>query len=506
MENLAALPIDILTLIADQLPLHEIHSFASVCRQFHTAAQWNISIYKRLSAKFAKVANKDGHDGHHAEYLPDLLTKVVDEPAIGNCIRSLCIEATASPGVIMTARHPQVDRFRWELHQRAIRPFHLQDAKTRAEMDWIWLFCDDSIVIALLFYLAPQMRHLQWEVHQFSHRLLIKFLGSKIEHRLGPDADFLSRLTSVTLGSVPIDAHLPSRERATQPHDFLTLAVVCMFLPLPSIRDVSCTHVSRSHMHGEAKPRLPLPGTSTVGELKFDESAMDGEGRGWFYPTIAAIRSLETFWFTPHQSDYNEFSAVLTALAETQSGSLKNLKIWGHDQYEVVNVMMLDGTELVDDLLLFSNLKYLDTDLDFLHHMTDQSDADGQPLAMVMPSGIEYLKLRLVHFSQLETDIKEFEEMIRGKSTNFPRLNTLHLYFYWDACDGSSYGDIWAISTLTRTLYHQCKANNVKLELVGAEFEIDSEGFENLNHSNSEVQTDDRDRTQDMEAFSLGDG
>ena len=504
MENLAALPTDILTLIADQLPLHEIHSFASVCRRFHLAAQWNISKYKRLSAIYAKVANADGYVGHHAGYLPDLLTKVIDEPAIGSCIRSLCIETTLRGGHIMTAGYPQVDRFRWELYRHAIRPFSLQNSKTREEMDWIWQLSDDSIVVALLFYSSPQMRHLLWHVHGFSHGLLMRFLSSKIEGRLGPGAQFLSRLTSVRLFPAYTQAQNPPIEGARQPYNILTLAVVSMFLRLPSMRKVSCAHVSAIQKPGETEPNFSLPGESTVRELKLDACTIRVGKDDWLYKTIAAAKSLQTFRFTPEESNYIDFVDVLTALAGTQSESLENLKLWSYGRYLPSETMRnlpvgnvsLGGREPVLDLLGFPNLRYIGTTLDFLRDLKKASTRDGQPLAVILPPGIERLKLRFVHLGELEQGIQGLEDVVRQKSTITPRLNILHLHCYWNACywkatDGLSYDDTRATLSLLNVLHDRCKEDDVTLKVVAADGEID---FEDLYYPTSEVLNEDGDQ------------
>lgn len=515
MENLEALPTDILTLIADQLPLHEIHSFALVCRNFHVAAQWNISKYKRLSAIYSNVANGDGHVGYHTEYLPDLLTKVVDEPAIGSCIRSLCIETTFSGGFLMTAGYPQVDRFRRELYRLAIRPFSLQNSKTREEMDWIWQLCDDSIVVALLFYSYPQMRHLSWHVHGFSHGLLMRFLSSKIEGRLGPGAQFLSRLTSVRLFPAYRQAHNPPIEEARQPYNILTLAVVSMFLPLPSMRKVSCAHVSAIQMPGEKAPNFSLPGKSTIRELKLDECTIRVGKDDWLYKTIAAAKSLQTFRFTPEESNYIEFVDVLTALAGTQSGSLERIKLWSYGRYlpsETMSYSPAENVSLGDrepalDLLGFPNLRYIDTTLDFLCDLKKASTRDSQPLAMILPPGIERLKLRFVHLGQLEQGIQGLEDVIRQKSTTIPRLNILHLHCYWKACywkatDGLSYDDTRATLSLLNVLHERCKEDNVTFKVVAADGEID---FEDLYYPTSEVLNEDGDQRHGQEASTVAD-
>ena len=515
MENLATLPTDIWTLIADQLPLHEIHSFASVCRRFHLAAQWNISKYKSLSAIYAKVANADGYAGHHAEYLPDLLTKVVDEPAIGSCIRSLCIETTLPGGLIMTAGYPQGDRFRWELYRHAIRPISLQDSKTRDEMDWIWQLSEDSIVVALLFYSAPRMSHLLWHVHGFSHNFLMRFLSSKSEGRLGPGAQFLSRLTSVRLFPAYRQAQNPPTEGARQPYNILTLATVSMFLPLPSMRKVSCAHVSAIQMSGETKPKFSLPGTSTVRELKFDGCTIGVEKDDWLYKTIAAAKSLKAFRFTPEESNGIEFVDVLTALARTQSGTLEKLKLWSYGRYLPLETMRhlpagnvsLENREPVLDLLGFPNLKYIDTTLDFICDLKKASPGDGQPHATRLPPGIERLKLRLVHLGQLEQGIQGLQDIIRQRSTTFPRLNRLHLHCHWKACywqasDELSYDDTRATLSLLNVLHDRCKADNITFHVVAADGEID---FEDLNYPTSEVLNEDGDQRHGQEAFTLPD-
>ncbi|MDI1487579.1 MAG: hypothetical protein OHK93_006849 [Ramalina farinacea] len=398
----------------------------------------------------------------------------------------------------MTAGYPQMDRFRWELYRCAIRPFHFEDSKTRNEMDWIWQFCDDSIVMALLFYLAPRLRDLEWQAHEFSQKLLMRFLSSKVEGRPGHSTHFLSRLTSVRLSPAHNDNYLLSRGDSRQPHKLLTIAVVCMFLPLPSMRKVSCARVSAIHMYGEGKPKFPLPGSSTVRELKLDESTIIVKKGDWLYKTIAAMKSLETLQFTPDESDYSDFAAVLTVLAETQSKSLKKLKLWVYTEYSGLSEDVdVSDTKPVNVLLGFANLRYLDIDIDFLSDLRQASKIDGQPLAMTLPSGIEHLKLRLLHIGQLDLGMQGLEDTIRQKPSTLLRLNTLHLECHWNACDGSAYDDMWAILSLIRTLYDRCKADNVTLLVTAADGEIDCE---DLYHPNSEVESEDGTQDHGMEA------
>ena len=504
MGNLAALPTDILTLIADLLPLHEIDGFASVCRSFHLAAQRHISRYKRLSAIYAQVANDDGHVGHHAEYLPDLVTKVVDEPGIGSCIRSLRIGIITPGGFVMTAGYPQIDQFRWELYRQAIRPFSLQNSKTREEMDWIWQFSDDSIVISLLFYLAPCLRDLEWQTYEFSQTLLMRFLSSKVEGRLAHGAQFLSHLTSVRLSPPHNNNFHPSIWTSHQSYKILTIAVVCIFLPLPSMKKVSCARVSAVNTYGEVKPKFPLPGSSTVRILKLDKSTIMVQRGEWLYRTIAAMKSLETFRFTPDESNYSYFAAVLNTLAVTQSQSLEKLEMWACGGYsQVLQEVDVREPKPVDILLVFSNLRYVDIDMDFLYDLHQASNDCSLPFAIRLPSGIEHLKLQLVHIGQLELGMQGFEDVIRQKPLTIPRLNTLHLECRWNAYDGSSYDDIWAISSLTRTLYDRCKADNVTLRVEADDGEID---FEDIYHLASEVEREDGTQTHGMDANTLRDG